>query len=276
MKVVYPSVVKGLNERIYRGERAISQSLLRQYHQAPTPLHFYKRYWDSKRPYMIPSDAMVLGSIFHARMELKEEGEFEKLYVKVPKGLRKTGTVAQDFKKENGGKSLVSTPHWDLSLEMFKAVKKNKTATKLLEDGIPEESFFFRHKGVNVKGRTDLRTPSGIVGDWKTTVNANPWGEGRDSFKKSIIMGRLDWQAAFYRKKANDFFPERSHDFVFIAIEKAYPYSCSLIALDEADMKRAEDQVFSCLDEVCHRLKTGDFGSGYQEKIWKVKLGAIK
>lgn len=276
MKLMYPSLVRDLPEAVYRAEPAISQSGLRQYKQAPTPLHYYMRHVSPDRPYNPPTPAMVLGTIVHARLQLKDEREFEKYYVKVPKGLRKTGESGREFRKQSGNRTLVSTPDWEQSLLMFKAVKRNKTAMKLLEDGIPEESFFFKHKGQNVKGRTDLRTPSGIIGDWKTTINANPWGEGKDSFKKSIIQGRLDWQAAFYRKKMNDFIKDKSHDFVFIAIEKSYPYSCSLITLDEADMKRAEEQVFQCLDEVCTRLNNKDFGNGYQERIWKVKLGVIK
>lgn len=276
MKLMYPSLVRDLPEQVYRAEPAISQSLLRQYKLAPTPLHFYKRNFAPDRPSNPPSAAMQLGTVVHSRLQLKDEGEFEKYHVKVPKGLRKTGEAGREFKKQSGNRILVSSPDWDLSLEMFKAVKRNKTAMKLLEDGIPEESFFFKHKGQNVKGRTDLRTKNGIVGDWKTTLNANPWGENYDSFKKSIIQGRLDWQAAFYRKKINDFIPDTSHDFVFIAIEKSYPFSCSLITLDEADMRRAEEQVFQCLDEVCERLKNKDFGNGYSEKIWKVKLGEIK
>ena len=276
MKVLYPSLVRDLPERVYRAEPAISQSLLRQYKLQPTPLHFYKRYCDPSRPYEAPSPAMQLGTIVHARLQHKDEGEFEKYHFKVPKGTRKTGEAAKDLSKISGNKVLVSTPDWEQSLEMFKAVKRNKTAAKLLEEGIPEESFFFKHKGQNVKGRTDIRTKSGIVGDWKTTVNANPWGAGFDSFKKAIIQGRLDWQAAFYRKKINDFVPDVSHDFVFIAIEKKYPFACSLITLSDADMRRAEDQVFTALDEVCARMKNNDFGNGYKEKIWSIKLGELK
>ena len=218
---------------------------------------------------------MQLGSVFHARMEHRDEGEFEKHYVKLPKGARKTGDSAKEFRAAHGNKALVSAPHWDLTLQMYKAVKRNKTALKILEDGVAEESFFFKNKGQSVKGRMDVRTPSGIVADWKTTMAGSPFGEGRDSFKKSIIMGRLDWQAAFYRKKANDFFPDKSHDFIFVAVEKAYPFACSLITLSETDMKRAEDQVFSCLDEVSDRLNRGDFGGGYEERVWKINLGKI-
>ena len=86
-------------------------------------------------------------------------------------------------------------------------------------------------------------------------------------------MGQLDWQAAFYRAKANDFFPDRDHQFVFVAAEKSYPFACSLIALSEADMRRSSAQVFEALDELCELVKSDSFGVGYGEKVWEISLG---
>lgn len=273
MQIIYPSMVSNLSERVYRAEPALSQTLIRNYATSPTPWHFYRQHLGS-HGYTVTTPAMILGSITHARLELKTKGAFEEKYTKMPKGMRKDSKPAKDFQLANNGKIAVGAGDWDLSYELFKSVQKNKTAMSFLNDGVAEESFFDVRNGQKIKGRFDLRAPTySILADWKTCFSANPIT--KDGFKKSVLMSRLDWQAAFYKEAAETFFPEQTYDFVFICIEKTYPFACSLITLSQADMRRAHEQVFEAFDEVIQRIKNNDWGDGYGSRIWTMQLGNI-
>lgn len=269
--ILYPSTVRNLDEQAYRREPALSQSALRNYLMSPTPWHFKKQHLSGQKPTMVNSQPMVLGSITHARLELKTVEEFERRYVKMPLRMRKIGAPAEAYKAENKGKILVSASDWDLSFELYKAVKRNKTAHSLLTSGIAEESFFFMHNNQKVKGRIDLRVPKhSLIIDWKTCISADP--QSYHGFAKSIRLSHLDCQAAFYKSQADSFFPDHSHDFVFVAIEKTYPFACSLITLSPIDMDRAHDKVFSALDEVTDMINKNSWGTGYGDKIWTINL----
>lgn len=274
MNIFYPSVISRLPEKLYRAEPALSQTALRNFSMSPTPLHFFHQHMASHRHFLIEetkNSAMKIGTITHARLELKTEEAFEACYVKMPKGMRKVGKPYKELQEQHKGKTLVSTSDWDFSLELFKGVKKNKTALELLNSGEPEESFFFKHNEQKVKGRFDLRVDKhGVIADWKTCISADP----RDGFKKAILNSRLDWQAAFYKAQADKFFPHKSHEFVFICVEKSYPFACSLITLSRADMARAYEQVLATLDEVTKRINEDNWGDGYGDRIWTIKLGA--
>jgi exodeoxyribonuclease VIII len=109
-------------------------------------------------------------------------------------------------------------------MAMAGSVRSHQAAAALLRDGKAEQSFWWDDTptGLRCKCRPDWYTGSTIV-DLKTTTDASPRG-----FAKAVAQWRYSIQQNHYLAGT---FAER---FVFIAVEKTYPYAVGVYELDEA------------------------------------------
>jgi len=123
---------------------------------------------------------------------------------------------------EAAGIEAVTAPEMEQALAMAASVRSHQAAAALLRDGKAEQSFWFDDvaTGLRCKCRPDWYTGSTIV-DLKTTVDASPKG-----FAKSVAQWRYYVQQSHYLAGT---FAER---FVFIAVEKSYPYAVGVYELD--------------------------------------------
>jgi exodeoxyribonuclease VIII len=108
-------------------------------------------------------------------------------------------------------------------MAMAGSVRSHQAAAALLRDGKAEQSFWWDDTptGLRCKCRPDWYTGNTIV-DLKTTTDASPKG-----FARSVAQWRYHVQQNHYLAGT---FADR---FVFIAVEKTYPYAVGVYELDE-------------------------------------------
>ncbi len=253
-----------ISEPDYRAVEAISQSVLRQYASSPTPLHF----WLQSRIPMKTSSAMELGSLLHSRVELGDA--YLSKHISMPKGMRKGTKAYKEFQEKHTDKISVRYGDWKLVENMYRSIKDHQGASKLLTDGFAEESFIGEMEGAKVKGRFDFRNPKlKVILDVKTAITGNPFEF--KGFSKTVKESKYDWQAAFYLEAIKRITGE-DYMFIFVVVEKQFPYACSLHTLSQEDIEIAHKEVFECLQDFNLRKKTHAWGRGYGSHIHTLNI----
>ena len=120
----------------------------------------------------------------------------------------------------------ITSQEYDLASSVANAVWSHPIAKKLLSKGFAEQSFFKEddETGLSCKARCDF-----INGD--TIIALKTTGEGNshpDKFIKSVASYLYHLQAAHYLEVIG------AKRFVFIAVEKVFPYAVSITELDDA------------------------------------------
>jgi exodeoxyribonuclease VIII len=162
---------------------------------------------------------MKLGSLTHCAV--LEPDQLASRYGIAPDRRTNAGKAAV-AEMEAAGIEAVTAPEMEQAMAMAASVRSHQAAAALLRDGKAEQSFWFDDiaTGLRCKCRPDWYTGSTIV-DLKTTVDASPKG-----FAKSVAQWRYHVQQSHYLAGT---FAER---FVFIAVEKFYPYAVGVYELD--------------------------------------------
>ena len=201
----------------YHADPAVSASHLHAV--AASPYHYWSRFINPDRPPSVQTAAMKLGSLTHCAV--LEPDELAKRYGIAPDRRTNAGKAAVAA-MEAAGIEAVTAPEMEQAMAMAASVRSHQAAAALLRDGKAEQSFWFDDiaTGLRCKCRPDWYTGSTIV-DLKTTVDASPKG-----FAKSVAQWRYHVQQSHYLAGT---FAER---FVFIAVEKSYPYAVGVYELD--------------------------------------------
>jgi hypothetical protein len=212
----------------YHADPAISASHLKAITQQ-SPYHYWSRFLDSKRPTVEPSSAMRLGSLAHCAV--LEPDELSKRYAIAPDRRSNAGKAAAAEMAANGIEA-VTESDMALALNMADAVRQHPYAAALLADGKAEQSFWWDDKatGQRCKCRPDWYQGTTIV-DLKTCQDASP-----NAFARACATFGYHTQAAHY---LNGTFADR---FVFVAVEKTYPYAVGVYELDAAAMAAGKEQ----------------------------------
>jgi len=203
----------------YHADPAVSASHLHAV--AASPYHYWSRYLAPDRPPSVQTAAMKLGSLTHCAV--LEPDELAKRYGIAPDRRTNAGkAVAAEM--EAGGIEAVTSTDMEQAMAMAASVRSHQAAAALLRDGKAEQSFWWDDTptGLRCKCRPDWYTGNTIV-DLKTTTDASPRG-----FAKSVAQWRYHVQQNHYLAGT---FAER---FVFIAVEKTYPYAVGVYELDAA------------------------------------------
>jgi exodeoxyribonuclease VIII len=202
----------------YHADPAISASHLHAV--AASPYHYWSRFLNPDRPPSVQTAAMKLGSLTHCAV--LEPDELSKRYGIAPDRRTSAGkAVAAEM--EAAGIEAVTASEMEQALAMAGSVRSHQAAAALLRDGKAEQSFWWDDTptGLRCKCRPDWYNGTTIV-DLKTTADASPKG-----FAKSVANWRYHIQQNHYLAGT---FAER---FVFIAVEKTYPYAVGVYELDE-------------------------------------------
>lgn len=230
-----------LTNEEYHADPAVSASHLKAVMQSP--YHYWSRYLNPKRPTMEPTAAMRLGSLAHCAT--LEPDELHNRYAIAPDRRSNAGkALAADMAAR--GLEAVSESEMTLALSMADAVREHPYAAALLATGKAEQSFWADDAatGLRVKARPDWYFGGTIV-DLKTCQDASPGG-----FALACATFSYHLQAAHY---LNVTFAER---FVFIAVEKTYPFCVGVYELDAAAMAAGKEQCRIGLQTIsnCHAI----------------------
>jgi len=203
----------------YHADPAISASHLHAV--AASPYHYWSRFLAPDRPPSVQTAAMKLGSLTHCAV-LEPDELLAGRYGIAPDRRTNAGkAVAAEM--EAAGIEAVTAPEMEQALAMAASVRSHQAAAALLRDGKAEQSFWWDdiQTGLRCKCRPDWYNGTTIV-DLKTTTDASPKG-----FAKSVAQWRYHVQQNHYLAGT---FAER---FVFIAVEKQYPFCVGVYELDE-------------------------------------------
>ena len=201
----------------YHADPAVSASHLHAV--AASPYHYWKRFIDPQRQPVEPTAAMRLGSLVHCAV--LEPDELRKRYGVCGPRNTKAGKE-QAAEMAASGIEAVTEADMALAQAMCAAVREHPAAALLLASGKAEQSFWWDDitSGLRCKCRPDWYSGTTIV-DLKTTTDASPAG-----FAKSVANFRYHVQANHYLAGT---FAQR---FIFIAVEKTYPYAVGVYELD--------------------------------------------
>jgi exodeoxyribonuclease VIII len=211
----------------YHADPAVSASHLHAV--AASPYHYWARYLNPQRPPSVQTAAMKLGSLVHCAV--LESDELAKRYaVCLPRNTRAGKEMAAEM--EASGIEAVTATDMEQAMAMADAVRSHQAAAALLRDGKAEQSFWWDDipTGLRCKCRPDWYNGTTIV-DLKTTTDASPKG-----FAKSVAQWRYHVQQAHYLSGT---FAER---FVFIAVEKTYPFVVGVYELDADAMQHGDTE----------------------------------
>lgn len=240
-----------MNIKDYHQHPAISKSHLDAINVSP--LHYWSRYVDPNRAPVVPTPAMEFGSAVH--MAVLEPELFEQSYRQAP-ALNRTTKAGKEAWAEaaSEGHQLLKPEEWERISAMRQRILAHSAANKALNAPGQAESTFIAQDpstGLQVKCRPDYLTECGWVVDLKTTQDASIKG-----FQRTIANYRYHVQAAFYLSvlRAADII--RPKGFIFIAVEKTYPYAvqlfkCSqhLLEIGETEARNNLQQLANAFDE---------------------------
>ena len=139
----------------FEGESYFSSSQLKKMLEAPELFH--EQYILGNAKPMKQSDALVIGSYYHAGvLEPHLLGEEFAVY----DGKVRRGSAWDKFQQDNQGKEILSQANIAVADSLIQATMNNERTMELLAEGEPEVSFFGELEGVKVKIRFDFLNPS--------------------------------------------------------------------------------------------------------------------
>ena len=211
----------------YHADPAVSASHLHLV--ARSPQAYWAKYLDPNRPAVEPTAAMRFGSLTHCAT--LEPDELLQRYGVAPDRRTKAGKEQAEVMTASGIEP-VSQADLATALAIAAAVRNHPIAAELLAAGQAEQSYWWTDPdtGLRCKCRPDWLNAETVV-DLKTTTDASPTG-----FARSVASYRYHVQAAHYLSGLNGV--ER---FVFIAVEKTYPYAVGVYELDDAALTEGHD-----------------------------------
>lgn len=231
----------------YHASGAVSKSVLDMIHRSPA---YYMHCRENPRE---QTDSMLLGSVVHKLV--LEPAEFSAEYAIAPECDRRTkeGKAAYNAFTEALGEGLtgVSAATYETAKAMAEAVRAHPIASKLLSDGKPEESFFWEQDGIKCSCRPDWLRNSGLCVDLKTTKNASPEAFERDAYNFRYYV-QVWWYIHGLQQCGIP-----AHDFVFIAVENAAPYTVCVYAADELYFKLGEQEAMADFKTYKECLESG-------------------
>lgn len=135
------------------------------------------------------------------------------------------------FVGSSEGKTVIKAEDFVKIYGINEAVRAHPFAAELLADGTPEVTAIWEDKktGMTCKCRTDWVTGQGnYLVDLKTAKDSGDYG-----FGKSVSTYRYFQQNSFYKKGYEIASGTKVEAFIFIAVEKEFPFRTEIYTLDE-------------------------------------------
>lgn len=220
-----------------------------------SPAHFLAERTKAKAP----SAAMQFGSAVH--FGVLEPERFAAEVVEAPKFDRRTTAgkaAAAEWEAANAGKLSFDPETFAAVRESIAAVQAHPSASRLLSEGRPEVSAFWRdgRTGAPLKARFDyLRADGGVV-DVKTTRDASA-----PEFARSAATFGYHVQAAHYWLAHEAAIGSSPAFFAFVCVETEAPFGVACYVLDEADIRAGMRTVNRAIELYAQCLRTGKWPS---------------
>lgn len=191
-------------------------------------------------------DAFAFGTAFHTL--LLEPDAFAETYALLPDCSRLTKAG-----KEETAAALAAAPgslflngaDMKILMDMADGVLAHPAAYELLgQGGLSEVGMYGERDGLPVKARLDLiiglDQDDGplIIVDVKTTRDASP-----DAFREAVDRYGYDAQAAHYGLTVEEVTGREVTDFIFIVVEKSWPYHAGVYRLNPAQQTAGMDKL---------------------------------
>lgn len=275
-------MIEGMSNEDYHGGPGISKSHLDVI--AKSPRHYWGAYIDPEREPREATPAMRMGTMIHTailepdtigdRMMLMPEDaptrpNSRQINAKNPS----PETVAAikwwaDFEASRAGKEIVTPDEMKSILRVRDVVHSHPVASKLLADGVAEQSYFAKDEetGLLIKCRPDWMTPNGIMVDVKSTEDASPAAFGR-----STVNYRYYLQPPWYGDILQRLYGEPPGAFVFIAVEKSRPHACGVYFATKDQVDAGRLQYRKELDLIAEHRERGEWPD-YSEEAQPLQL----
>ena len=259
-----PRIIPSLPEKTYREIAAINFSQIRDYYSCNTPHHFFHTCLALNRPERAQTPAMSFGTAFHRR--ILEPDLYSKTFEVIPDDTRANTITGKKLLAEVSvsGKTPLKASIAKAIEIMAQTIASHPGARYLLSKGTPELSIFWAHEENQLKGRLDwVNHEAKVIVDLKTTLIAD--AEDPRGFPKVVREGYYDLQAAFYTWGLKEIAKE-DYTFVFIAIEKEYPYAVSLATLQPSDLEKAHQENLEAIEKISSARQSHIY-PGYGDNI---------
>ncbi len=197
-----------------------------------SPLYYWQMNLNPKRPEREETDSMWFGTALHAAL-LEPELFKEKYILFEGKGTRSSPEY-KEFAKQFSGKNveiLKKNEHEEIT-NARDSILSHPIASKLLDGGINERSFFYRDESINEIFRFRPDSLSQLaMSDIKKTVSVN-----KHKYETDAIKFNYPLEAAFYLRYYKLLTGIDLEYFVFIACELKYPYKVRLYMYEPDDL----------------------------------------
>lgn len=240
-----------MNHADYHAHPAVSKSQLDAINRSP--LHYWSQYVNPDRLRPEPTPAMLFGTAVHTAV--LEPELFDAQYALAPDigKTTKAGKEAWAAAAATGKQLLKPDELADIRGIRQALLEHPAAALALKAEGVAEKSIFAVDPttGIEIKCRPDYLTDSGWVIDLKTTQDASLSG-----FQRSVVNFRYHVQAAHYLATIEAATGIRPKGFVFLAVEKTYPYAIQVFRCSQALLEVGAVEARSNLDALHHAKST--------------------
>lgn len=216
----------------YFDSKALSKSAIDKMLKSPT---HYKAWLDDKEEKK-DTPACIFGRMVHkATLEpenFDKEFAVTSLNLATKEGIEWKSTILQE-------RTIIKEPEHKIALQIADAVRNHHQAKHLFNSYKAEQSIYWtRPDGIECKCKPDLVSLCDgvrIAGDVKTTEDASPEGIAR-----SVAKYHYYRQASWYLSGLSAVGQECSY-FVFIFVEKKFPFLVTPCILDEEALEKGRD-----------------------------------
>ena len=215
----------------------------------------YQRKFGKDNPPKTTTPAMKFGSMVHKF--ILEHSDFDKCYGLLDDKRSKYGKAKALVMQEKGIETYTSAES-DLLIGIEQSLYKNDFAGSVLNNssGKAEQSYWWTHPttGLPCKCRCDLVIDDMVI-DLKTC------GEGLaspDRFMKTVVNLNYHMAAAHYLQGTG------AKRFIFIAVEKVFPYSVGIYQLSQSFINKGYELQDQTLQEILEETTTKQW-RGYTE-----------
>jgi hypothetical protein len=275
-----PTELLGLtltNEQYHGDTSRISKSGLDLINKSP--LHYHYRYLDPNRKPEAEKDwaktgnavgcAILEPDVFAEKYTILDDLEIcREIGGARPQATNRYKDWYAERLKELAGKTILTAAEYNEAIAMRDAVRQNKAAKYLLQEGQAERTFYYTDPvtGAELRIRPDwLATLAGYICDVKTSADASP-----DSFARSVAKFRYHVQDPFYTDglKANGI---EFKGFAFIVVEKDPPHPAAVYMLPKEAVTQGRREIRENLDTYAGCLKSGKWPS-YTEQVLELTM----
>lgn len=177
--------------------------------------------------------------------------------------------VAERFRKENEGKTILTQEQSEAVREIKSAVLSHNIAKGMLTGGESEYSYFAEILGVTCKCRPDYYLPiEGCLVDLKTCSDASA-----DGFTRACINLGYAIQAAFYLDVFNAANGTTIQEFYFVAVETTKPYAVNTFKMGEVELNLGRRQYKKALEQLIkYNANPDPVKFGYPEQVNEIQF----